>query len=264
MNFCISCGKEISKYANKCRSCGNKGRISWNTGLTKETDERLKRVSDANKRLNKGPKSEATKEKIRKAIKERWKDPKMREKISVAQSIAQKKRYENPKEREKQSYGMKEYLKDPKNREKHSCKMKEYFKDPKNREEMSYKLKKVWENPSDKLLSTIGTGFGIACYSDNNLFFASLQERDCYYWLRDVLKVNVKKFGRFDFIINDEIVLEYHPCNWLFEKRSHEEYYKDRRKLLDNMGYKYLKLIVMLDLNREEKERIKKLFNCII
>lgn len=124
-------------------------------------------------------------------------------------------------------------------------------------EKRSKAMIKYFEDHPGAVAKSERNGFGIKCYSDDGLFFPSSEERDCYYWLRDVLKVRAKKFGRFDFIINGSVVLEYHPCNWFREKRTKEQYYKDRRKLLDEADHKDLELVVMISLSGKEKERVK-------
>lgn len=303
MNYCVDCEKEIGSVSKRCNSCSAKK--LWKTPKFRE--KMFIATSNAQNKRYENPK-ERKKQSI--AMKKVWKDPKYRENQVIVQSIAGKKRYKNPKEREKlsiiskkswenskrrkemsvtmkkrwedpifrekQSRRSKEYWKDSKhkekqsiiqkkywenlkNREKHSRKMKEYFKNLKNRKEQSSRLKEAWKNPSNKMLLHLNdNGYGIKCFSDDGLHFLSFQERDCYYWLKYVLKMDAKKFGRFDFIINNSIVLEYHPCNWFLEERTYKQYYKDRRKLLDKLGHNDLKLVVMTNLSDKEKNRIKK------
>jgi len=154
--------------------------------------------------------------------------------------------------------------------EKISVGMKKIFDDPKERERISISARKMWQSPSDELLSTLDNSiYGTKCYSDDGLYLQSLQERDCYYWARDDVKevVEVKKFGRIDFIITlvngDKVALEYHPKAG-FDREERKNYYEKRRKLLNELGYRDLKLIVMTSLKGEEKERVEKYFKKII
>lgn len=102
-------------------------------------------------------------------------------------------------------------------------------------------------------------GFGKKCYY-NNEFFPSLMERDCYIKLKKLgFKVEHNFEGRFDFLINDKVVIEFHPFNYKNLNTSvdlrgitDEQYYGNRRKLLDEYGYKNLKLIVIKDLKEIE------------
>ena len=118
----------------------------------------------------------------------------------------------------------------------------------------------------------IKNGFGVKCYSDDGLFFPSIEERGCYYWLRDdvdeVIGIEHPFKGRFDLLLilntGEEVVLEYHPIyNCLLDRRTLEEYYVDRRRLLNEMGFKNLKLVVMTSLRKEEKERVSNLIKTI-
>ena len=63
----------------------------------------------------------------------RWEDPEEREKTS----IAGKKRYKDPKEREKTSIAVKKHFEDPKARKKLSKIQRERYKDPKEKEKCS-------------------------------------------------------------------------------------------------------------------------------
>lgn len=119
--------------------------------------------------------------------------------------------------------------------------------------------KKQSKRALEHLQLSFQNGRGVSCFSDDGVLHASLQERDCYDWVRKELKLKIRKFGRFDFIINDSVVLEYHPCNWYMEPRGRKQYYKDRRSLLDNMGHKDLKLVVTTGLDNKEKGRTEKL-----
>ena len=102
--------------------------------------------------------------------------------------------------------------------------------------------------------SSLKNGFGANCYY-NNEFFPSLQEKDCYIKLRKLgFKVKHNFENRFDFLINDKIVLEYHPFD--IKRLTDNLYYIQRRKILDEYGYKDLKLIVIKDLKEIENKLI--------
>ena len=49
------------------------------------------------------------------------------------------------------------------------------------------------------------------------------------------------------------IFIEIHPCNTLFEKRNSISYYNERRKILDDNGFKSKKLIIIQSLKELEK-----------
>ncbi len=74
---CPKCGEEIpysriyerdgaEKRNSKCGSCANKGQVPWNKGLTKETDERVKKYSKSKM----GDKNPAKRPGVRKKISE--------------------------------------------------------------------------------------------------------------------------------------------------------------------------------------------------
>ena len=126
------------------------------------------------------------------------------------------------------------------------------------------RMKELMKDPEfyNKVLQS---SYGKKCYYDNE-FFPSLLERDCYIFLKS-LNVNIihNFLNRFDFLINDKIVLEFHPCNTFLEKRSYKKYYNDRRKLLNEMGYTNLNLIVVTNLNVKEKIKLEKVFEkCVL
>ena len=66
------------------------------------------------------------------------------------QSIAQKKRFEDKKEREKTSVGVKKHYEDPKEREKVSIANKKRFEDKKEREKLSKVQRKRFEDPKER------------------------------------------------------------------------------------------------------------------
>lgn len=262
-NNCLNCGKEIKNVSKRCSSCAAKKR--WkNPNERKEQSRRIKKYFEDPKHREK--QSIRVKKQFEGDLKRReeqscrskeyFEDLKNRERISRKV----KKYFKDPKIRERMSIESKKLWEDPKYREKQSIALKKKCKDSKYREKQSRRQKKAWENPSDERLSNIDNcRYGTKCYSNDGLSFPSLQERECYYWLRDILKVAVKKFGRFDFIINNKIVLEYHTCKWFLENRTCKQYYKDRRKLLDKLKYKDLLLIVMINLKDSEKKRVSKI-----
>ncbi|MCK4359418.1 MAG: hypothetical protein KAW92_11895 [Candidatus Cloacimonetes bacterium] len=117
----------------------------------------------------------------------------------------------------------------------------------------AFKISKAKHTP-EAIQRSLKNGHGTNCYY-NNEFFPSLQERDCYIKLKKLgfkVKHNFEK--RFDFLINDKIVLEYHPCNFGLDKRTAKQYYTKRRKLLNEYGYKDLKLVVIKDLKEIENK----------
>ena len=88
-------------------------------------------------------------------------------------------------------------------------------------------------------------GYGTNCYYDDE-FFPSKEERNCYIYLKQLNYLVIHNWlNRFDFLVNGKIVLEYHPYD---PKLTKEEYYNQRRKLLDKYGYKDLKLVVIKNL----------------
>ena len=66
------------------------------------------------------------------------------------QSIAQKKRFNDKKEREKTSIGVKKHYEDPKEREKQSIANKKRYEDPKEREKTRLANKKRFEDPKER------------------------------------------------------------------------------------------------------------------
>jgi Mor family transcriptional regulator len=138
-----------------------------------------------------------------------------------------------------------ETLKDPKVRKKLGKKIKEALSDPEVR-------RKICERNSspEAIKQSLKNGFGINCYYDNE-FFPSLQERDCYIELKKLgFKIEHNFENRFDFLVNDKIVLEYHPYD--LTNLTDKQYYMKRRKLLDDYGHENLKLIVIKNLKEIE------------
>lgn len=51
--------------------------------------------------------------------------------------------------------------------------------------------------------------------------------------------------------------VEYHPCQTYADKRSQEEYYNDRLKIIENSRYKGTKLILISSLKKKEIRKLK-------
>jgi len=129
-------------------------------------------------------------------------------------------------------------------RKRKSIQLQKIMKDPKIRE----KISKANSTPK-AIQQSLKNGHGNHCYYDNE-FFPSIQERDCYIELKKLgFKIDHNFRGRFDFLVNDKIVVEFHSFDF---KLTDEQYYLQRRKLLDEYGYKDLKLIVIKDLKEIE------------
>ena|SRR3990167_10239947 len=93
--------------------------------------------------------------------------------------------------------------------------------------------------------------------------FMSNQERECaQILLKNPIKgVNchlVIKNIIIDFFIGNDFV-EYHP--WDFNKRTFEQYYNERRQILDNNGFRCNKLIVLKSL--QEAKTLNKEYESI-
>ena len=99
------------------------------------------------------------KEKIKKSMEEKWKDPEHQRKVSKAVSKAMKKKRKHPEHRENISKGMKKKWKDkkyqkdqrkvrksPEFKEKHSTSMENKWKEPEHRENVSNGVKKRWKD----------------------------------------------------------------------------------------------------------------------
>jgi len=107
-------------------------------------------------------------------------------------------------------------------------------------------------------------GYGTKCYYKGE-FFPSKFEKDCVIRARELgFKVEHNFLGRFDAKAkkgNFEAVMEFHMFVNKGKDRNgltHRQYYYQRRKLLNEYGYKNLKLVVIKDL--KEIETIKRDF----
>lgn len=115
------------------------------------------------------------------------------------------------------------------------------------------KISKSASTP-EAIQRTLRNGYGKKCYY-NGEFFPSLGERDCYIIFIDLGYAVIHNFlDRFDFLLilsnKEKVVVEYHPYNF---NLTNKQYYNQRRKLLNEYGYKDLKLIVIKELNEIKK-----------
>lgn len=117
------------------------------------------------------------------------------------------------------------------------------------------KIKQSKSNSSPKAVQrALKNGFGNNCYYGNK-FFPSLSERDCYIELKKLgFKIKHNFEGRFDFLVNDKVVIEFHSYDR--NGLTNKQYYVQRRKLLNEYGYKDLKLVVIKDLKEIENKLI--------
>ena len=74
----------------------------------------------------------------------------IKEKLSKSQIIAQKKRFQDPEEREKISAGQRKRYKDPKERKKQSIVNKKRWEDKERRKKQSETIKKHWEDKNER------------------------------------------------------------------------------------------------------------------
>jgi len=113
------------------------------------------------------------------------------------------------------------------------------------------KLSIISSSP-EAIQRSLKNGYGKKCYY-NNEFFPSLLERDCYIKLRKLgFKVIHNFLNRFDFLLNKKIVVEFHPYD--LKGLTNNQYYNQRRKLLNKYKYKNLKLVVIKDLKEIENK----------
>lgn len=118
------------------------------------------------------------------------------------------------------------------------------------------KLRKI-SNNSKAIQRALKNGYGNNCYYKGE-FFPSLSEKDCYIRLMDKRYKIIHNFlHRFDFLVilpnKEKVVVEFHPYDF---KLTNLQYYWKRRKLLNEYGYKDLKLVVIKDLKEIETKVI--------
>ena len=107
----------------------------------------------------------------------------IKEKMSKSQSIGQRKRYKNPKEREKQSIGQKKRFQDPKEKEKQSIIQKKHWKDKEYRKKQNIAQKKRWKNIEEREKISgekNGNAKSVYCNTLNIVFsYIGLTEKYC-------------------------------------------------------------------------------------
>jgi len=97
-------------------------------------------------------------------------------------------------------------------------------------------------------------------YPYDDMWFRSKEEIECYKLLKEELKVSFEyefPIGTklIDFFINGQLFWEHHPDIKFHNTETTEEYYKRRRKLLDENGFNNYPLIVTASLNEFDKIR---------
>jgi len=235
-NKCIDCNKEISRYAKRCRSCSKKGHKQ-----TEEAKEKC-RVGNIGKHNHYSGKNNPNYGKHRPCYKE------TKEKIRI--SLIGKNKGEKSGRFGKSSWN--------KNLTKETDERVAKLSRPRS-DETKEKIRKFrieeYKREPERIQQSLKNGFGNKCYYDNK-FFPSNAERDCYIELKKLgFKVEHNFKGRFDFLVNDKIVVEFHSYDR--NGLTDEQYYRNRRKLLDEYGYKNLKLIVIKDLKEIENNLLK-------
>jgi rRNA maturation protein Nop10 len=97
--------------------------------------------------------------------------------------------------------------------------------------------------------------------------FDSQKEREVAKWfiknrlIKNVNKTNCHiklKGGEIDFFLQNKVFIEFHP--WDIYGKTIEQYYNERRKLLDSNGYKSYPLIVVGSFNELETINWKNIF----
>lgn len=265
-------GRHLSEETKKKISEANKGQIPWNKGKhwSDEVKQRISKAQKGKKGSFYGKRhSKKVREQISKANKGKipWNKGKYHSKETkekISESLRGEKgsfygQHHTEDSKRKMSKNARAWNRGKHLSEETKEKMAKARKDPKWKKKIGDKIREYYRKHPEAVERSIKNAYGIKCYSDDNIFHSSKQEKDCYDWIRKELKLKIVKFGRFDFLVNDKIVLEYHPCSCIgfLDKRNSKQYYKDRRKLLDILGHKDLALLVMISLNKTEKERIK-------
>lgn len=188
---------------------GKINRVSWNKGLTMETDERIARSS---KNISLG---------LIKFYSLHTVSEETRQKLSVSNSGENNwTTRDTPEVKEKLiKIGMAGIAGVRKNRK--TCR----FMD------VSFDSKKEME---------------VAIWLNKNLGFVPLERKNCH------VVVSGKEI---DFFLKDkDLFIEYHPCGWILNPETKEEYYDERRKAIDNSKFFNCKVIVV-----ETIEELKKL-----
>jgi len=226
-NYCIDCEKEISRLAKRCAVCSHKGVRNPFYGEHHSNKTKMK-ISKKNKGKLVGENNPA-------------KRPEVREKISKSRKGKKRPPFSKEWKRNmsKSHIGISSWNKDIPHSEKTKKKISDTLK---KRENFIY-------STPEAIQRSLRNSHGKKCYYDNE-FFPSLSEKDCYIKLKELgFKVKHNFLNRFDFLINDKIVVEFHSFDF---KLTDKQYYTKRRKLLNEYGYKDLKLIVIKDLKEIE------------
>lgn len=256
-----------SKETRKKISVANKGRKGWNKGLKKETNESVRRISEAKKGKN-NPNygkhlSEEVKRKLRIAMRGNQygfgSKRSNEQKIKMSEIISGKNhpmygKHLSEETKRKISIGNKGKYHSEEAKRKIGEAQKGKKLSVETRRKMSIRMKEAMKDP-ERIHQSLKNSFGNTCCY-NNEFFPSLQERDCYIKLRKLgFKVKHNFEGRFDFLViknNKKVVVEFHSYDR--NGLTNKQYYNQRRKLLNEYEYKDLKLIVIKDLKEIENK----------
>lgn len=165
----------------------NKGlrglQTAWNKGLTKETDERMRKISEHLKQSNAMSGKHHTPEakaKIGAASKAHWQNPEYRVKILMGikrlwkqpwyrqlMSNSAKKQWQNPKYQEFRSNVVKQQWQDPEHQESMSRLHKKKWKDSKYRKQIISKMREQWQDPEFREKRIRAIMEGIQCKPNN-------------------------------------------------------------------------------------------------
>jgi hypothetical protein len=106
---------------------------------------------------------------------------------------------------------------------------------------------------------SLKNGYGIKCYYKDEFFPSKFEKEGFLKLVKLGFEVEHNFLGRFDAKArkdNFEAVVEFHQFGYkknLDSKgRTEKQYYKERRKKLDERGYKNLQLVVIKDLKEIE------------